>query len=125
VEALIRAESNNDLEEYAGKDVRREELLFALSVLDGFFGAWEFTHGKPPTAPSNPSPRKQDDASQGRSSSVGGEIRGMSVSMGKASTCLGIHSGVRDFRREAGAWNMDVIFTSNVQFARFVTSVGD
>jgi hypothetical protein len=30
VEALIWAQSNNDLEEYAGKDVRQEELLSAL-----------------------------------------------------------------------------------------------
>ena len=102
MEALIWTQSNGDLEEHAGKDVRQEERLSALSALDGFFGAWEITHGKSPTAPSNPSPRKQDDASQGRSSSVGGEIRGMSVSMGTASTCLGFQTGVRDFRREAG-----------------------
>jgi hypothetical protein len=42
------------LEEYAGKDVRQEEHLSALSAFDGFFGAREFTHGKPPTALSNP-----------------------------------------------------------------------
>ena len=35
-------------------------------------------------------------------------------------TCLGFESGVRDFRREAGAWNMDIGFTSNVQFVGFV-----
>jgi hypothetical protein len=38
------------LEEYAGKDVRQEEHLSALSAFDGFFGAWEITHGIPPTA---------------------------------------------------------------------------
>jgi hypothetical protein len=42
------------LEEHAGKDVRQEEQLSALSAFDGFFGAWEITHGKSPTAPSNP-----------------------------------------------------------------------
>jgi hypothetical protein len=51
VEAYIWAQSNGDLEEDAGKDMRWEERLSALSALDGFFGAWEITHGKPPTAP--------------------------------------------------------------------------
>jgi hypothetical protein len=51
VEAYIWTQSNNDLEEHAGKDVRQEELLSALSAFNGFFGAWEHTHGKPPTAP--------------------------------------------------------------------------
>jgi hypothetical protein len=124
VEALIWTQSNGDLEEHAGTDVRQEEHLSALSAFDGFFGAWEITHGKPPTAPSNPHSRKQEDAFQGRSSSVSGEIRGMSVSMGTASTCLGFQSGVRDFRREAGAWNMVIVFTSNVQLAGFVFIVG-
>jgi hypothetical protein len=77
------------LEEYAGKDVRQEEHLSALSAFDGFFGTREFTHGKPPTAPSNPLPRRKDDAFQGSSSSVSGKNRGMSGSMGTASTCLG------------------------------------
>jgi len=86
------------LEEDASKDVRWKERLSALSAFDGFFGAWEFTHGKPPTAPSNPHSRKQEDASQGSSSVVSGKIRGMSGSMGTASTCLGFQSGVRDFR---------------------------
>jgi hypothetical protein len=54
VEALIWAKSNNDLEEHAGKDVRQEELLSALLARRSFFGAWKITHGKPPTAPSNP-----------------------------------------------------------------------
>jgi hypothetical protein len=62
-EALIWAYSNSDLEENASKDVRREERLSALSVLDRFFGAWKITHGKPPTAPSNPFPRRKEDAS--------------------------------------------------------------
>jgi hypothetical protein len=53
VEALIWAESNSDLEEHAGKDVRQEEHLSALSAFGRFFGAWEFTHGKSPTALSN------------------------------------------------------------------------
>jgi hypothetical protein len=86
------------LEEHAGKDVRQEELLSALSALDGFFGAWEITHGKPPTALSNPSSRKQEDAFKGSSSSVSGKNRGMYASMGTASTCLGFQTGVRDFR---------------------------
>jgi NAD-dependent SIR2 family protein deacetylase len=41
--------------------------------------------------------------------------------MGTASTCLGFESGVRDFRREAGAWNMIIGFTSNVQLVGFTT----
>jgi hypothetical protein len=86
------------LEEDAGKDVRQGELLSALSAFDGFFGAWEITHGKSPTAPSNPSSRRKEDASQDSSSVVSGKIRGMSGSMGTASTCLGFKSGVRDFR---------------------------
>jgi hypothetical protein len=89
VEAYIWAQSNIDLEEYAGKDVRQEELLSALSAFNGFFGTQEISHGKPPTAPSNPHSGKQEDASQGSSSSVSGKIRGMSASMGTASTCLG------------------------------------
>lgn len=32
-----------------------------------------------------------------------------------SSSCLGFKTGVRDFRREAGAWNMVVGFTLNVQ----------
>jgi hypothetical protein len=54
VEALIWTQSNSDLEENAGNDVRQEELLSAFSACGSFFGAWEITHGKPPTAPSNP-----------------------------------------------------------------------
>jgi hypothetical protein len=54
VEALIWTQSNSDLEEHAGKVVRQEELLSAFSASGSFFGAWEITHGKPPTAPSNP-----------------------------------------------------------------------
>jgi len=96
--------------------MRQEELLSALSAFDGFFGAWEITHGKPPTAPSNPHSRRQEDAFQGSYSSVSGKNRGMSVSMGTASTCLGFQTGVRDFRREAGAWNMMEWLTSRVQF---------
>jgi hypothetical protein len=62
VEALIWAESNNDLEEYASKGVRQEELLSAFKASIRFFDAWEITHGKPPIAPSNPHSRKQEDA---------------------------------------------------------------
>ena len=43
---------------------------------------------------------------QGISSAVIGEIRGMSASMGTASTCLGFQTGVRDFRRDAGSWSV-------------------
>lgn len=43
--------------------------------------------------------------------------------MGASSSCLGIDSGVRDFRREAGAWNMDVVFTSIVQLARVIAAL--
>jgi hypothetical protein len=89
VEAYIWAQSNSDLEEHACKDVRQEEHLSALSAFDGFFGAWEITHGKPPSYPANPASRRKEDASQGSSSSVSGKIRGMSVSMETASTCLG------------------------------------
>jgi hypothetical protein len=53
VEALIWTQSNSDLEEDAGKDVRQDELLSALLARRSFFGAWKITHGKPPTAPSN------------------------------------------------------------------------
>ena len=38
-----------------------------------------------------------------------------------ARACLGIHSGVRDFRREAGTWNMVAVFTSKEQLAEFGT----
>jgi hypothetical protein len=62
VEALIWAQSNNDLEEHAGNDVRQEELLSAFSACGSFFGAWEITHGKPPTAPANPCSRREEDA---------------------------------------------------------------
>ena len=89
VEALIWTQSNSDLEEHAGKDVRQEEHLSALSAFDGFFGTREITHGKPPSPPANPYSRRKEDASQGSSSAVSGKIRGMSVSMGTASTCLG------------------------------------
>jgi hypothetical protein len=109
------------LEEHAGKDVRQEECLSGLSALEGFFSAWEITHGIPPTAPSNSFPRRKEDAFQGGSSAISGKIRGMSVSMGTASTCLGFESGIRDFRREAGAWNMIIGFTSNVQLVGFTT----
>jgi hypothetical protein len=109
------------LEEDAGKDVRQGELLSALSAFDGFFGAWEITHGKSPTAPSNPSSRRKEDASQDSSSVVSGKIRGMSGSMGTASTCLGFKSGVRDFRRDAGAWIMVAVFNSKVQLVGFET----
>jgi hypothetical protein len=105
-EAYIWAQSNNDLEEYGSKGVRQGELLSALSALDGFFGAWGITHGKPPSAPSNPLSRRKNDAFQGSSSSVSGKTRGMSISMGTASTCLGFQNGVGDFRREAGMWSM-------------------
>jgi hypothetical protein len=43
----------------------------------------------------------------------------------RASSCLGIDSGVGDFRWEAGAWNMVVGIISNVQLAGFVTFVED
>ncbi len=95
VEALIWAESNIDLEEHAGKDVRQEEHPSALSACGSFFGAWVFTHGKPPTAPANPHEKTRRCFSMqffGRQR----EFRGMPASMGTASTCLGIHSGVRD-----------------------------
>ena len=100
--------------------MRQEELLSALSAFDGFFGAWEITHGKPPTAPSNPPSRRKEDAFQGSSSSVSGKNRGMYASMGTGSTCLGFQTGVRDFRREAGTWNMVFVFTSTVEFVRYV-----
>jgi hypothetical protein len=38
----------------------------------------------------------------------------------RASSCLGFESGVRDFRREAGAWNMVIGFTTKVQLVGFV-----
>jgi hypothetical protein len=84
VEALIWAQSNGDLEEYASKDMRSEERLSALSVLDGFFGAWDNTHGKPPTAPSNPLSEGFRNACS-RQFFVGRrENRGMLASMGTA-----------------------------------------
>ncbi len=66
-EALIRAQSNSDLETMAGKDVRQEEHLSALLASGSFFGAWEITHGKPPTAPSNPRLGYEEYACQGSS----------------------------------------------------------
>jgi hypothetical protein len=107
------------LEEHVSRDVRQEELLSALSAFKGFFDTREFTHGKPPTALANPSPRTGEDASQGSSSAVSGKIRGMSGSMGTASTCLGFESGVRDFRgnvtvrpwnRQQAGWLRDIGF---------------
>ena len=41
----------------------------------------------------------------------------------RASSCLGIDSGVRDFRRGYGTENMVVGFTSNVQLAGFMTPI--
>ena len=38
-----------------------------------------------------------------------------------ASSCLGFESGVRDFRRGTGAWNMVEGFAFIVQLAGFVT----
>jgi len=73
VEALIWTQSNGDLEENAGKDMRSEKLHPAFEALDGFFGAWEITHEKPPTAPSNPTSRRKEDAFQGSSSAVSGK----------------------------------------------------
>jgi hypothetical protein len=111
VEALIWAQSNSDLEEHAGKDVRQEELLSALSAFDGFFGAWEFTHGKPPIAHSNPYSRRKEDAFQSRSSSVGGKTeacwhrwewrRHASVFKPGFVTFVG--------KREPGIWMKDVL----------------
>jgi hypothetical protein len=56
---------------------------------------------------------------QGISSAVIGEIRGMSASMGTASTCLGFQTGVRDFRREAGDRNLVVKCTLKTQLEEF------
>ncbi len=39
----------------------------------------------------------------------------------RASSCLGIDSGVGDFRWGAGTWNMGVGFITNVQLAGFMT----
>ena len=120
MEALIWTQSNNDLEEHAGKDVRQEVLLSAFSACGSFFGAWEITHGKSPMPPSNPPSRRKEDACS-RQFFVGQrEIRGMHASMGTASSCLGFQSGVRDFRWEPGAWNMVVGFTTKLQLVRFV-----
>ena len=106
VEALIWAQSNSDLEEYASKDVRQEELLSAFSACGRFFGTQEITHGKPPTAPSNP-PSECFENACSRQFFVGQrENRGMHASMGTASSCLGFQTGVRDFRgiRSRGVW---------------------
>ena len=103
MEALIWAISNNDLEEYASKGVRQEELLSAFKARGRFFGAWEITHGKPPTSPSNPLSECFENACS-RQFFVGQrKTRGMYASMGTASSCLGFQPGVRDFRRELGA----------------------
>jgi hypothetical protein len=113
------------LEEHAGKDVRQEEHLSALSAFDGFFGAWEITHGKPPPTLSNPPSEGFRDAFSGQFFVSRRENRGMLVSIGYGvRACLGFQTGVRDFRREAGAWNMVVGFTSKMQLARFVTLFG-
>jgi NAD-dependent SIR2 family protein deacetylase len=40
-----------------------------------------------------------------------------------ARACLGFESGVGDFRREAGAWNMVVGLTSKVQLAKRISFV--
>jgi hypothetical protein len=61
-EALIWAQSNSDLEEYADKDMRQEELLSALSASRRFFGTWKLTHGKPPALPSNPLSEQEEYA---------------------------------------------------------------
>ena len=39
-------------------------------------------------------------------------------------TCLGIHSGVRDFRWGAGAWNMTAVFVSTEQLVTLIRFVG-
>jgi hypothetical protein len=77
------------LEENASKDVRQEEMLSALSALDGFFGNREFTHGKPPTALSNPPSEGFRNALSRQFFVSQRENRGMYASMGTASTCLG------------------------------------
>ena len=90
MKAYIWAQSNNDLEEHAGKDVRQEELLFALSVLGRFLGAWEISHGKPPSPPANaPSERFENACS--RHFFVGQrKTRGMLGSIGYGvRACLG------------------------------------
>jgi hypothetical protein len=87
------------LEEHAGKDVRQEEHLSALSAFDGFFGAWEITHGKPPPTLSNPPSEGFRDAFSGQFFVSRRENRGMLVSIGYGvRACLGFQTGVRDFR---------------------------
>jgi len=49
----------------------------------------------------------------------------MLVFDGDGRACLGIDSGVRDFRWDAGAWNMVVGFAFNVQLVGFVTFIGN
>jgi hypothetical protein len=66
-EALIRAQSNSDLETMAGKDVRQEVLHSAFKASGRFLGPWKITHGKPPTAPSNPRLGYEQYACQGSS----------------------------------------------------------
>ena len=41
----------------------------------------------------------------------------------RPSSCLGIDSGVRDFRRGTGAWNMVQGFTTISRHGRFVSFV--
>jgi hypothetical protein len=89
VEALIWAQSNSDLEEYASKCVRQEELLSAFSACGRFFGAWKITHGKPPTAPSNPPSERFENACSRQFFIGQRKTRGMHASMGTASSCLG------------------------------------
>ena len=48
-------------------------------------------------------------------------IQNRSSLRGKKNTCLGFQTGVGDFRWDAGAWNMEIRFTLNVQLVCCVT----
>jgi hypothetical protein len=109
------------LEENADKDMRQEELLSALSASRRFFGAREITHGKPPTAPSNPPSERAQNAVTGHFRGSAEWWRHPGRVGARTPSCLGFESGVRDFRWEHGAENMGVGFISNVQLVGFVT----
>ena len=106
VEALIWAQSNSDLEEYASKDVRQEELLSAFSACGRFFGTQEITHGKPPTAPSNPPSECFENACSRQSSSVSGKTEACMHRWGRRRHASGFNPGFVTFvgKREPVIW---------------------
>jgi hypothetical protein len=85
-------------------------------LFNGFFGAWEITHGKPPTAPSNPHSRRQEDAFQGSYSSVSGKTEACWHRWGRRRHASVFKPGFVTFvgKREPGIWSFGLYQTSGL-----------